>query len=39
MHLDLSDLAQVRTCAQEILARNQPVHGLINTPARRQAAG
>lgn len=30
VHLDLSDLAQVRSCAQAVLARNQPIHGLIN---------
>ena len=28
--LDLGDLASVRTCAAEILARNIPIHGLIN---------
>src|SRR4051812_21669976 len=30
LHLDLSDLASVRTCAAAILARNVPIHGLIN---------
>jgi NAD(P)-dependent dehydrogenase (short-subunit alcohol dehydrogenase family) len=30
VHLDLADLAQVRSCAQAILARDQPIHGLIN---------
>jgi NAD(P)-dependent dehydrogenase (short-subunit alcohol dehydrogenase family) len=30
VELDLSDLASVRTCAQAILARNLPIHGLIN---------
>jgi dehydrogenase/reductase SDR family protein 13 len=30
VHLDLGDLASVRTCAQEILDRNIPIHGLIN---------
>lgn len=30
IHLDLSDLASVRTCAAAILARNVPIHGLIN---------
>jgi dehydrogenase/reductase SDR family protein 13 len=30
VHLDLADLAQVRSCAQAILARRQPIHGLIN---------
>jgi dehydrogenase/reductase SDR family protein 13 len=28
--LDLGDLASVRACAEEILARNVPIHGLIN---------
>ena len=28
--LDLSDLASVRTAAEEILAKNIPIHGLIN---------
>lgn len=28
--LDLSDLASVRACAEAILARNLPIHGLIN---------
>jgi retinol dehydrogenase 12 len=28
--LDLSDLASVRRCADELLARNIPIHGLIN---------
>jgi dehydrogenase/reductase SDR family protein 13 len=28
--LDLSDLASVRACADAILARNLPIHGLIN---------
>jgi NAD(P)-dependent dehydrogenase (short-subunit alcohol dehydrogenase family) len=30
LHLDLSDLASVRACAEAILARDQPIHGLIN---------
>jgi retinol dehydrogenase 12 len=30
VHLDLGSLASVRTCAEAILARNQPIHGLIN---------
>jgi dehydrogenase/reductase SDR family protein 13 len=30
IQLDLGDLASVRTCAEAILARNQPIHGLIN---------
>jgi retinol dehydrogenase 12 len=28
--LDLSDLASVRACAEEFLARDEPLHGLIN---------
>jgi retinol dehydrogenase 12 len=28
--LDLADLASVRACADEFLARNEPLHGLIN---------
>jgi NAD(P)-dependent dehydrogenase (short-subunit alcohol dehydrogenase family) len=30
LHLDLGDLASVRACAEAILARDQPIHGLIN---------
>lgn len=30
IHLDLADLASVRACAEAILARNVPIHGLIN---------
>ena len=30
VQLDLGDLASVRTCAEAILARNVPIHGLIN---------
>jgi retinol dehydrogenase 12 len=30
IHLDLGDLASVRACAEAILARNIPIHGLIN---------
>lgn len=30
VHLDLGDLASVRACAEQILARNVPIHGLIN---------
>lgn len=30
VHLDLGDLASVRACAEEILARKTPIHGLIN---------
>ena len=28
--IDLSDLASVRACAEQLLARNIPIHGLIN---------
>jgi NAD(P)-dependent dehydrogenase (short-subunit alcohol dehydrogenase family) len=30
IHLDLGDLASVRTCADELLARGTPIHGLVN---------
>ena len=30
VHLDLGDLASVRACAEAILLRNRPIHGLIN---------
>ncbi len=30
VHLDLGDLASVRECAEELLARKIPIHGLIN---------
>jgi retinol dehydrogenase-12 len=30
IHLDLSDLASVRACADALLARNEPIHGLVN---------
>ena len=30
VQLDLADLASVRRCAEELLARNIPIHGLIN---------
>ncbi|HEY0990642.1 MAG TPA: SDR family oxidoreductase [Kofleriaceae bacterium] len=30
VHLDLGDLASVRACAEAILLRNTPIHGLIN---------
>jgi NAD(P)-dependent dehydrogenase (short-subunit alcohol dehydrogenase family) len=30
VHLDLGDLASVRKCAEELLARKMPIHGLIN---------
>jgi retinol dehydrogenase-12 len=39
IHLDLSDLASVRTCAEAILARNQPIHGLINNAGLAGARG
>jgi NAD(P)-dependent dehydrogenase (short-subunit alcohol dehydrogenase family) len=39
VHLDLSDLASVRTCAAAILARNTPIHGLINNAGMAGARG
>ncbi|MGE5180836.1 MAG: SDR family oxidoreductase [Acidobacteriota bacterium] len=30
VQLDLGDLASVRRCAEELLARTEPIHGLIN---------
>ena len=30
IHLDLSDLTSVRQCADALLARGEPIHGLIN---------
>jgi len=30
IHLDLADLASVRRCAEQLLARDMPIHGLIN---------
>ena len=30
VQLDLGDLASVRRCAEELLARKEPIHGLIN---------
>lgn len=30
VHLDLGDLASVRACAQALLDRNIPIHGLVN---------
>jgi len=39
IHLDLSDLASVRTCADAILARNEPIHGLINNAGMAGAKG
>jgi retinol dehydrogenase-12 len=37
--LDLGDLASVRTCADEILARNIPIHGLVNNAGLGGARG
>jgi NAD(P)-dependent dehydrogenase (short-subunit alcohol dehydrogenase family) len=37
--LDLADLASVRTCAEAILARNIPIHGLINNAGLAGARG
>src|ERR1041384_3519377 len=37
--LDLGDLASVRACAEAILARNQPIHGLINNAGMAGARG
>ena len=37
--LDLSDLTSVRTCAEAILARNEPIHGLINNAGMAGAKG
>jgi retinol dehydrogenase-12 len=39
LQLDLSDLASVRTCAEAILARNEPIHGLINNAGMAGAKG
>src|ERR1700690_801565 len=33
IELDLSDLSSVRRCAEELLARKIPIHGLINNAA------
>src|SRR4029079_5540383 len=30
VQLNLSDLASVRRCAEELLARDLPIHGLVN---------
>ncbi|MBA3539630.1 MAG: SDR family oxidoreductase [Deltaproteobacteria bacterium] len=37
--LDLGDLASVRTCAEEILARKIPIHGLVNNAGLAGARG
>jgi len=37
--LDLGDLASVRACAEAILARNVPIHGLINNAGLAAARG
>lgn len=37
--LDLGDLASVRACAEAILARNVPIHGLINNAGMAGARG
>jgi NAD(P)-dependent dehydrogenase (short-subunit alcohol dehydrogenase family) len=39
VHLDLGDLASVRACAEAILARNVPIHGLINNAGQAGARG
>ena len=39
VHLDLGDLASVRACAEAILARNVPIHGLINNAGMVSARG
>jgi NAD(P)-dependent dehydrogenase (short-subunit alcohol dehydrogenase family) len=39
VHLDLGDLASVRTCAAAILTRNIPIHGLINNAGLAGARG
>jgi dehydrogenase/reductase SDR family protein 13 len=39
LHLDLGDLASVRACAEAILARNVPIHGLINNAGLAGARG
>src|SRR5215510_1311001 len=39
VHLDLGDLASVRACAEEILARNAPIHGLVNNAGLAGARG
>jgi retinol dehydrogenase-12 len=39
IHLDLSDLASVRTCAEAIVARGEPIHGLINNAGMAGAKG
>jgi retinol dehydrogenase 12 len=39
LHLDLGDLSSVRACADAILARNVPIHGLINNAGQAGARG
>jgi NAD(P)-dependent dehydrogenase (short-subunit alcohol dehydrogenase family) len=39
VQLDLGDLASVRTCAEELLAKNIPIHGLINNGGLAGAQG
>jgi len=39
VHLDLADLSSVRTCAEAIVARNIPIHGLINNAGLAGARG
>jgi retinol dehydrogenase 12 len=39
VQLDLGDLASVRACAEQLLARKQPIHGLINNGGLAGAQG
>jgi dehydrogenase/reductase SDR family protein 13 len=39
IQLDLSDLASVRTSAEAIVARNEPIHGLVNNAGMAGARG
>jgi len=39
LHLDLGDLASVRACAAALVARNEPIHGLINNAGLAGARG
>src|SRR5678816_600820 len=39
VELDLADLASVRRCAEELLARKLPIHGLINNAGLAGARG
>jgi NAD(P)-dependent dehydrogenase (short-subunit alcohol dehydrogenase family) len=39
VHLDLADLASVRACAEAIIARELPIHGLINNAGLAGARG